>query len=115
VANQPLLPSTMNVTVPPGVLEEVTFAVRLTLPPDIELKGTFTFEALRTMDVGTGPPLPLVDPPPQPTKLRNNKMHEDRAALRAKRVLRSRDGIRKKSTSVSNEATGRGQKKRGEK
>src|SRR5216683_3658915 len=72
---KPLLPSTEKVTVPPGVLEEVTFAVRFTLPPEIGLEGTLTLEVVRVTDVGTGPPPPPppLGPPPQPKKPRSKK------------------------------------------
>ena len=60
----PELPSMTKVTVPPGVRDEVTFAVRLTSLPE----GTLTLAAVRVMEDGTGPPAPPVDPPPQPKK-----------------------------------------------
>jgi len=83
---KPLLPSIENVTVPPGVLEEVTFAVRLTLPPEIAFQGTFTLEVVRLMAEGAGPPpLPPVDPPPQPAKPRNKNRVQAIAAPGAKR------------------------------
>jgi hypothetical protein len=110
-AEKPLLASIENVTVPPGVLEELTFAVKLTLPPEEALQGTFTLEVVRVMDDGAGPPpTPPVDPPPQPAKPRNKEMAQAIVAPRAKRLRRSRGKSRKRIGRDRIETTGIGQK-----
>src|SRR6266853_2427486 len=78
---KPLVASTVKVTVPPAGLEEEILAVRFTAPPEVELYGTFTLEAVRVMDVGTSPPPPSppADPAPQPTEPRNNNRQKARA------------------------------------
>jgi hypothetical protein len=97
-------------------LEEEILAVRFTAPPEIGLKGTFTAEALRVMDVGTDPPPPTLppaaDPPPQPTKPRNNDM-QSIAAPRAKGLRGSRDGSKNKSRIVINRTVENCQTRRG--
>jgi|SRR5882757_8090218 len=95
LAEKPLLPSIKKLTVPSGVCEEVTFAVRLTLPPEMLFQATFTLEVVRVMDEGAGPPPPPpppADPPPHPAKPRNNDMAEAIVAPRAKPLRRSRTG-----------------------
>jgi len=64
-----------SVTVPPGVFDDVTFAVKFTLPPEIGLQGTFTLDAVRVIDEGTGPPPP---PPPDELPPPHPKQHRSR-------------------------------------
>ena len=80
------------------------FAVRFTLLPE----GTFTLEAVKVMDVGTGPlppPPPLVDPPPQPKKARNKIVPQAKVPMAASWLRRRAAIIRRRAASAMTDVT----------